>query len=189
MVPPAAAFVISFAQPDYLYRYFLVCLPAFVILVAAGLARIDRAWIVIAVTVAAVALSVRTTAACTPGCVIGDDDWRSAAAYVDAHVRPGDGVIFDPAALRAPFAYYLEPSRRPRLVYPARWQLDGGSAEGAATLPAALAAARSRPRIWVVSWWLPVGDVPERLARERGAPTVRDFAGNVRLRLYGASGS
>jgi mannosyltransferase len=189
VVPPVAAFVISFAQPVYLYRYFLVCLPALVILVAAGFARLDRSWIVVTVTVIAVALSVRTTAECTPGCVIGDDDWRSAAAYVNAHLRPGDGVIFDPAALRTPFAHYLPPSQRPQLVYPANWPLKGGSAEGAATLPAALAAARSRSRIWVVSWWLPVGNVPERLARDRGGPTVRDFAGNVRLRLYGASSS
>ena len=189
VVPPAAAFVISFAQPVYLYRYFLVCLPALVILVAAGIARIERTWIVIPIVVAAVALSARTTVECTPGCVIGEDDWRSAAVYVDTQLRPGDGVIFVPAALRTPFAHYLQPSRRPRLVYPARWPLEGGDAEGTARLPAALDTAQSRSRIWVVSWWLPVDDVPERLARDRGAPIVRDFAGNVRVRLYGASSS
>jgi hypothetical protein len=187
--PPFAAFAISFAKPVYLYRYFLVSLPALAILVAAGLSRIGRVWIVAPVVLAVVALSTRTTAACTPGCVIGQDDWRSAAAYVESELQPGDGVVFDPGELRTPFAHYVQQTARPKLIYPARWPLEGGRAEGAATFSAALARARSVRRIWLVSWWLPQGDLPTELARARGTPAVRDFAGNVRVRLYGAARS
>jgi mannosyltransferase len=182
--PPLAAFAISFAKPVYLYRYFLVSLPALAILVAVGLSRIGRAWILASVVLLFVALSTRTTAACTPGCVIGQDDWRAAAAYVASEMRPGDGLLFDPGELRTPFAHYLQ-GARPRLLDPARWALVGGPVEGAATPAAALARARSARRVWLVTWWLPRGDVPARLTRARGRPAVHDFAGNVLVRLYG----
>jgi hypothetical protein len=130
-----------------------------------------------------VGLSARKTVACTPGCVIGQDDWRAAAAYVDSELRPGDGVIFDPGELRTPLAHYLR--ARPTLLYPARWALVGGPVLGGATPAEALARARSARRVWLVTWWLPKGDVPARLTRARGQPQVHDFAGNVRVRLYG----
>ena len=126
-----------------------------------------------------------TTAACTPGCVIGDDDWQSAATYIESELRPGDGVVFAPGQLRTPFAHYLQPVERPTLLYPARWRLVGGRAEGAATPAAALARARSARRIWLVTWWLPDDDMPARLTRAHGRPVVHDFGENVRVRLYG----
>jgi mannosyltransferase len=187
--PAVAAFVASYSKPFYLYRYFLPSLPALVILAAAGLARIERAWVVVPVVLAAVALSTRTTLACTPGCKVRNDDWEGAAAYVEARMRPDDGIIFDPKELRTAFAHYTGAERRPRLLYPARWPLQGGRAEGAATIGAALAEAGSHRRVWLVSWWLPAGDVPGLLAHARGRPTVRDFAGNVHVRLYGAARS
>jgi mannosyltransferase len=182
--PPLIAFAASSAKPVYLYRYFLVCLPALALLVAAGLARIGRAWLVVPLVIAGAATSTWTTASCTPDCVIGHDDWRAAAAYVSDRVQPGDGVIFDPRELRTAFAYYLPPPHRPRLVYPESWLLAGGADEGAATLAVALQRARSAKRVWLVSWWQPTGGVPTALARARGRPAVRSFAGNVRVSLY-----
>jgi mannosyltransferase len=189
VLPPLAAFVVSFAKPVYLYRYFLVSLPALAVLVAAGLARLGRLWILAPAVLAAAALSTRTTVECTPGCVIGDDDWRAAAGYVEARTRPGDGVIFVPKELRTAFEHYIPGSRRPRLLYPARWPLRGGGQEGDATLPDALARAASSRRVWLVTWWLPTGDVPGLLARARGPAEVHDFAGNVQVRLYGPTHS
>lgn len=185
-VPPLLAFAFSYAKPVYLYRYFLVCLPALVLLVAAGLARLGRAWLVVPLAIAGAAASTWTTASCTPRCVIGLDDWRATAAYVGERVRPGDGVIFDPKELRTPFTYYLPPARRPQLVYPESWRLVGGEDEGAATVAAALRRGRSAKRIWLVSWWLPTGRVPAALAQARGSPVVRNFAGNVHVSLYSA---
>lgn len=185
-LPPLAAFTLSVAKPVYLYRYFLVSLPALVVLVAAGLARLGRLWVVVPAVLAAAALSTRTTVACTPGCVIGEDDWRSAAAYVEARARPGDTLIFVPRELRTAFAHYTQASRRPRLLYPARWPLRGGRREGEATLSDALARARSAERVWLVTWWLPDGDAPTHLRRALGPPDAHDFGENVRVRLYGA---
>lgn len=189
VVPPLAAFAISVAKPVYLYRYFLVALPALAVLVAAGIARLGRLWLVVPAVLAAAALSARTTAACTPGCVIGDDDWQSAAAYVEAHLRPGDNVMFVPAQLRTGLAHYLPESPRPMLLYPARWPLEGGSAEGEGTLPEALDRARTAGRVWLVTWWLPDRDAPVELARVHGPPVVLDFGGRVRIRLYESAAS
>ena len=188
VIPPVVAFAISYAKPVYLYRYFLVCLPALVVLVAAGLARIRPLWIAVPVVIGGAFASTWTTVSCTPACVIGHDDWRAAAAYVAARARPGDGVIFDPGELRTPFAYYLPPAQRPRLVYPSRWLLEGGPAIGASTPAEAVARARSSKRVWFVSWWLPQGSLPSLLAHARGQPDVRDFAENVRVSLYLAPG-
>jgi hypothetical protein len=136
---------------------------------------------------AAVALSTRTTVACTPGCVIGQDDWRSAAAHLEARVRPGDRVIFVPAELRTALAHYTQPSQRPRLLYPARWPLQGGRREGEATLSHALERAGSSRRVWLVTWWLPDAGAPEDLTRMHGPPETHEFGENVRVRLYGAT--
>jgi mannosyltransferase len=189
ILPPLAAYVVSFAKPVYLYRYFLVSLPALSVLVAAGLARLGRLWLVVPVVFATAALTTRTTVGCTPGCAIRDDDWRSAAALVRAQALEGDVVLFVPGELRTTFAYYLSEGQRPRLLFPARWQLYGGATEGEATLPAALDRAAETSRIWLVTWWLPDRGVPGRLARSHGAPREFNFDGNVRLRLYGAATS
>jgi mannosyltransferase len=185
-VPPLVAFALSFAKPVYLYRYFLVSLPALVLLVSTGLVRLGRLWIVAPAVVAAVTLSTRTTAACTPGCVIGEDDWRSATAYVEANTVPGDRLMFVPAELRTPFAHYTRSSLRPRLLYPSRWPLRGGRTEGEATLSDAVERAASSRRVWLVTWWLPTAGVPSALGRTHGRPEARDFGGNVRVRVYEA---
>jgi len=185
VVPPVAGYILSWAKPVYLYRYFLVCLPALAILVAAGLVRLGRVWIVAAATAVAVGLAVHTSASCTPGCVIGTDDWRAAAGYVSANMRPGDGIVFAPAELRTPFAHFMPARMRPTLVYPLRWPLVGGAAEGAESLTPRVVHGSSPRRVWLVTWWLPTGDAPQTLERPRGVPQERDFGGNVRVRLYG----
>jgi uncharacterized membrane protein len=187
VVPPVVAYAASWAKPLYLYRYFLVSLPALAILVAAGLVRLGRGWMVAAGLLAVLGLAGHTTAACTPGCVVGTDDWRAAAAYIGSNMRAGDGVVFAPAELRTPFAHFLPPGQRPLLVYPSRWPLSGGAAEGAASLGPEVVRRHSLRRIWLVTWWLPTQGAPQMLTRARGIPRTRDFAGNVRVRLYGAS--
>jgi mannosyltransferase len=185
VVPPVAAYAVSWAKPVYLYRYFLVTLPALSILVAAGLVRLGRAWIVVIALVATLAISSHTTASCTPGCVIGADDWRAAAAYIHANLKPGDGVVFAPGELRTPLAHFLPPGGRPALLYPSRWPLSGGAAEGATRLRPEVVRRASVRRVWLVTWWLPADGAPQLLGRARTILQDRDFAGNVHVRLYG----
>ncbi len=184
LLPPLLAFAISYATaPVYLYRYFLVCLPALVLLASAGLARLRPVWLGAALVAGALPLSAGTAAACQPYCKIRLDDWEAAAAYVEARSLPGDAILFYPAEVRTPLAHYLE-GERPRLLFPARWDLLGGAAEGAATLDAAMRTVGRHRRVWLVTWWLP--SQPARAALESRATllTSREYQGNVHVELY-----
>ncbi len=183
LVPPALAYVLSYATPLYLYRYFLSSLPALVILVAAGLARVRPAWAGIALVGGTLAFSARTTHACMPDCKIRHDDWRSAAAYIQSRIRPGDAIIAYPDVVRTPLDHYL-PRNRPRLLYPERWTLVGGTREGRSELAAAISRAPGVRRLWLVTWWLPADEARELLADRMTRREVREFAGNVQVALY-----
>ncbi len=185
LAPPAVAFVLSyFADPVYLYRYFLMCLPALVLLVAAGFAKLRPLWLGIALAGIAIALSLRTVDGCRPDCKLRYDDWEAAVGYLQAHARPGDAIVVYPDEVRTPLDHYLR-DERPRLLYPERWSLLGGEREGRETLEAAMQGVGDHPRVWLVTWWLP--SEPARTAlRQRATPVdEREFQGNVHVYLYG----
>jgi mannosyltransferase len=182
-LPPAAGFVASYASPVYLYRYFLVCLPALVLLVAAGFARMRPVWLGAAVVAVTVALSVVTVESCQPDCKIRYDDWEAAAADLQARARPSDGIVVYPAQVRTALDHYLE-LRRPRLLYPARWGLVGGVPVGADRLDAALQDAEAYARIWLVTWWLPAEPARAALSERAELLSTREFQGDIHVELY-----
>jgi len=186
--PPLAAFVLSAAKPLYLYRYFLPSLPAFALLAAAGILRLRRGLLVVPLALAAATVSTVSVARCLPDCGIRHDDWRAAAADVRPLVRPGDAILFDPGDVATPFVHYFGARGGLVLLHPRRWGLAGGPADGAGSLSEAVERARSYRRVWLVTWWLPDGGVPGELARTFRLARSRDFAGNVRVRLYVRAG-
>jgi hypothetical protein len=154
-----------------------------VLLVAAGLARIRRGWIGVALAATAIALSVRTVEACQPDCKIRYDNWEDAASYVESSSRPGDAILFYPDEVRTPLAHYLG-RRRPRLLYPARWELIGGAEEGAASLDAAMRDVGRFRRTWLVTWWLPSEPAHDALRSRATLIAAHEFPGNVHVELY-----
>lgn len=122
-VPLAIVFAASLIRPLFVPRYLIFCLPALMILVAAGIARVQP-----------VALSVALLAAISIGSVLGtlsyykrdfdsaDEDWRAAAAYISGHAQPGDRVFFYPSSAEVPYDFYmqLKPSaaNRPQSLNP-----------------------------------------------------------------------
>jgi len=184
VLPPAIAFVASYATPLYLYRYFLACLPALVLLVAAGFARLRPAWLGLGLAVVALALSVRTVESCQPDCKIRYDDWRSATAYLESRARRGDAIVAYPREVRTPLDHYLAHGR-PRLLYPARWGLGGGGvALGAEDLSEAMDAAAAYRRVWLVTWWLSSEAAREAIAARATRLDEMEFAGNVGVELF-----
>jgi mannosyltransferase len=181
-LPPIAAFLISYDKPVYLYRYFLFSLPALAMLVAAALVRIG-APVAVAATLVAAGLSVHTIVGCGADCPLRYDQWRAAAAYVQANARPGDAIMFDPADLKTAYAHYAS-TTAPRLLYPARWPLVGGSASGSASISQITERAPAYRRVWLVTWWLPSGAAAAALPARFSAVSSREFPGNVRVRLY-----
>ena len=180
-VPPLAGYALSYLTPVYLYRYFLVCLPALVLFVAAGFARLRPPWLGVALALAAIVLSLRATVSCQPDCKLRYDEWEPAAALIAERSRPGDAIVVYPRQLRTALDHYL-PARRPRLLYPQRWDLLGGTGEGA-SLERAVPGLLAR-RVWLVTWWLP-SERAHALLTARGARAHSwEFAGNVRVELY-----
>jgi mannosyltransferase len=107
IVPVAAVLIVSVVRPIFLPRYMLPCLPAAVLIVAAGIAAVKPrmlAWIF--------------TAAISIFSVLGvfsyyrqdfdleRDDWRAATSYVLNHALPGDGAFFYQNFGRLPFEFY-----------------------------------------------------------------------------------
>ena len=183
-LPPAVAFVLSYVRdPVYLYRYFLVCLPALVLLVAAGFARLRPLWLGIALTALACGLSVRTVEGCRPDCKIRHDDWEAAVVDLRVRIRPGDAIVVYPAEVRTPLDHYLG-GERPRLLYPERWGLLGDETEGHDSIEAAMRDVGEHPRVWLVTWWLPAEPASAALRRRATLVDEREFQGNVHVELY-----
>jgi hypothetical protein len=60
------------------------------------------------VVVLTVGISMRSLDLCRPGCATPTQDFRGATAFVRAHARPGDEILFDPSYLGSAFSYYAE---------------------------------------------------------------------------------
>jgi len=119
-VPIAVVVAASQFKSIFLARYLIVCLPASVLLAAAGISRLRR-------VVQAVLLLVM--GALSIGGVIayyqrdfdvGRDDWRAATQFVLANAQPGDGIFFYAAPGRMTFEYYrlLSGKTGPEVIYP-----------------------------------------------------------------------
>lgn len=186
LVLPTAAVLIGsmLIAPMYTVRYLSFCAPGAAILVALGVQTTAR-WIArrmppprttaTATATAAWILLAVVLAAFVPNLVVlrgpyakDGSDWREAAAYLYAHARSGDAVLYDDRP---------KDSEEPRLiaaVYP-------GDLAGLRD-PALLASFRTQPGLWdrtVANNRLTVGDLtPHVWAIERGpapehSPDVR----------------
>jgi len=122
-LPPVFIVAVSIVRPLFLARYFLFCLPALLLLAAAGLARLRNSWILAAVVSLFLVLSLRGTVAYyQQDFDLAREDWRSAAHYVLDNSQPGDAAIFHVAESRMPYDYYHQlrghlPSD-PAILYP-----------------------------------------------------------------------
>jgi mannosyltransferase len=107
LFPILLTVALSFARPVFLPRYMIFCLPALLILTAAGLISIRPAWL--GVVMAFVILLL--TAHMTPFVYNHDfDDERDASGaasdFILDHTQPGDGVIFHIAEGRVPYEFF-----------------------------------------------------------------------------------
>lgn len=123
LVPPAIVVVVAVVvRPLFVPYYFMVCLPAAVLLVAMLIAR-GRTGAVGAALAAVVVFG--SLAADVSWYRSGStEEWRGATGYVLGRSRPGDGILFVAPYVRIPFAVYLDQqsratrSRAPAPVYP-----------------------------------------------------------------------
>ena len=122
VMPIAITFVVSLAKPVLMPRYLFICIPALVLLVAAGMSSLSSRWLALSLLGVICWLSL--------GGVRGyyerdfdltREDFRSAASYIVSHAAPGDAIAFHKGQNRFAYSYYADRSMgaaKPAIVYP-----------------------------------------------------------------------
>ena len=198
VIPPVLAFVVSAAKPVFQPRFLIVSVVPFVMLVAAGLARL-RHRVVFATALAVIAVlsghSVRAWYDAPD-----KQWWRAAAQHVSSQAAPGDAVGFYVYSARVPFEYYARRiglgDGRVTFVDLASSAFVAGNRQPEPS-PARLGSlAASHPRVWLVRLQdgtppgHPLGRYEQSRAIESGlAENYRmvqqtPFPGGIRIQLY-----
>jgi mannosyltransferase len=158
IVPVALTLIVSYVQPFFLARYFLFCLPALLLGVAAGITRLRPYFLGVALFLGVSAFALAGTAASyrtTLDNTDPDGDWRAASSYIFERARPGDGIFFFFSFGRVPFEYYRSQTS-PASIWPEALYAPGGSElqwKHFVFFPLAEVLADTRPapkRVWVV---------------------------------------
>jgi mannosyltransferase len=163
--PPLLTALLSLARPVFLGRYMIFCLPAFLILAAAGLARLRQAWLLGSAWAAILVL-------CCQGIsfVYGHDfdDERDASGtatnLILDQTHPGDAILFHIAETRIPYEFFRSVRARvntaspsysgqlgPEIVFPHHGPgLDYRDFTGKPTADLVHSVSAAHPRVWVM---------------------------------------
>jgi mannosyltransferase len=177
-VPITGALIVSYTvDPVFQFRYLLLALPAFVLLVADGIARATPAALFALLVLIASVVSVRSLDLCRPGCSTSTQDFRGATAFVRSRAEPGDEILFDPSYLGRGFDYYAERSGVP-------------PENGTGIVPES----RDQPSPSTRRTWILADEGDPKSRRYRGLPdpldrswrlvSVRRFEGKLIIALY-----
>jgi hypothetical protein len=125
LLPIGVALAVSFRKPIFYPRYLIVCLPALVLLVAAGLEWLRPRLLWGLALAALLSLSVSgLRAAYGTGYAPRQEYLREATRYIVTNAHAGDRALFYHPFSRVAFEYYRRalPARddAPRVVYPLR---------------------------------------------------------------------
>jgi mannosyltransferase len=188
LTPPVVVVLVAvFFRPLFVIRYFAICLPAAVLLVAVALAGLR--WRMLAATTAGLLLVTSLAADVQWYTAPQAEDWRGTARYVVGSAHPGDGVLFYPPYVRMPFALYLDKEgttrSAPLPVYPAG-TFGGNEIQYDYYIPVTAArvryAASRFHRIWLVLGHVRLygGSDPRHAAVRRGLAQAGFVAGTRR---------
>jgi mannosyltransferase len=97
---------VSLVKPLFVPRYFIFCLPALLLLVACGIARLRTVALIPALACVLVVSLQGTAAYYRQDLDIRRDDWRAAAHYLLDHAQPGDALLFHVPMGRMPYDFY-----------------------------------------------------------------------------------
>ncbi|MFZ0939376.1 MAG: glycosyltransferase family 39 protein [Candidatus Sulfotelmatobacter sp.] len=156
--PVALVVLLSLARPLFLGRYFIFCLPAMVILAAAGIARLGRPWVIAASLATMLALSVQGTFSYYDHDFDLERDGSEAAMnYILDQAQPGDAILFHIAEARVPYEFFrsLRASHGgtsgPEIIYPRHGDhLDYRDFTGKPTVEFLQSVPAHHSRVWVV---------------------------------------
>jgi mannosyltransferase len=104
LFPVALTLLLSIARPVFLARYLIFCLPALIILAAAGLASLRKTWMLAVCLAAVLLLSLQGTLSYyNHDFDLERDGSEAAANYVYDHSQAGDAILFHIAEARVPY--------------------------------------------------------------------------------------
>jgi mannosyltransferase len=107
LFPVALTVLLSFARPVFLARYMIFCLPAFLILASAGMARLRQWWQLGLVLLAVVLLGAQGTAFVYAHDFDTERDASGTATdFILDHSQPSDAIVFHIAATRIPYEFF-----------------------------------------------------------------------------------
>jgi mannosyltransferase len=156
--PPALTVLLSLARPLFLGRYFIFCLPALVILAAAGLAKLRPAWLSAVALAAMLLLSLQGIFSYYDHDFdLERDGMEAATNYVLDRAQPGDAILFHIAEVRAPYEFFKSmrvtgaPITGPEIIYPRHGdRLDYRDFTGKPCVEFVQSASAQYSRLWVV---------------------------------------
>jgi mannosyltransferase len=204
--PPALTVLLSFARPLFLVRYMIFCLPALLILVAAGLARLQKSWM-LAASLVVILLLASQGILFVYGHDYDDERDASGAAtnFILDHAQPGDAVVFHIAATRVAYEFFrsvragedtASPSFArqlgPEILFPHDGPgLDYHDYTGKPAADLLRAGAAAHPRLWVMLMYNerdshadPTTEMMDRSLPESFPKTQRWQFNRVEVRLY-----
>jgi mannosyltransferase len=106
LLPVAGIYLLSLGTPVFTERYLIWVVPAFLSLAALGIVALARAWRPIGLTVFGLILAFNIADTMMYQHTPLKSDFRAAAAYVLAHRRPGDRLMFQIPYGQYVFGYY-----------------------------------------------------------------------------------
>jgi hypothetical protein len=107
----------SLIKPLFVPRYFIFCLPALLLLVACGIARLRTVALIPALACVLLASLQGTAGYYRSDLDIQRDDWQAATQYVLDHAQSGDALLFHVPMGRMSYEFYHSLSG-PALVAP-----------------------------------------------------------------------
>jgi mannosyltransferase len=163
--PPLLTALLSFARPVFLGRYMIFCLPAFLILAAAGLARLRQAWLL------GSAWAVILVLCCQGVSFVYANDFDderdasgTATTLILDQTHPGDAILFHIAETRVPYEFFRSLRAGgstasasytghlgPEIVFPHHGAgLDYRDFTGKPTADLVRSMSAAHPRVWVM---------------------------------------
>jgi mannosyltransferase len=163
--PVALTVLLSFARPVFLGRYLIFCLPALLILVAAGLARLRHS-VLLAAGLAGILLLCGQGVFYVYGRDFDDerDACGAATDFILAHTQPADAIVFHIAGTRIPYEFFrslragentaspgFTAQLGPEILFPYHGAgLDYRDFTGKPSADFLRTEAPSHPRLWIV---------------------------------------
>jgi mannosyltransferase len=138
VLPVGVSFLFSYFKPVFFFRYLIICLPAFLLVVALGIARWRASRLRTVILAVALGLSLTSVVLAYKT----EEDWDNSIRYLLDHASNGDPIF--PGAGGVPLEYLTR-----------HWYAPGGAPQlerpnYAATEARAAAFSKAHPTVWLI---------------------------------------